>query len=80
MATVRFVSKAHADILRDYLGSDEGGAVVLVLPQAQKKVSALGIDDGDVVSYNFGAEPDLSVEMVSNDDAFFISEMQDEAD
>lgn len=75
MATVRFVSPEHASILRDYLGCDDGGAVILVMPEVQDTVRGQGLDDGEFVEYDFGGQPDLSVEMVSSTESYFINEI-----
>lgn len=79
MSTVRFVSPEHVDILRDYLGADSAGAVVLIYPEMQEKVTSLGIEDGDDVDYNFGGQSDLMVDTVSCLSHHFISEMDPRA-
>lgn len=79
MSTVRFVSPEHVDILRDYLGADSAGAVVLIYPEAQEKVTSLGIEDGDDVDYDFGGESDLMVDVVSAPTHYFIGEMDPNA-
>lgn len=71
MATLRFVDPAHAEIIRDYLGSDDGGAVVLILPEVQDKVRAMGLDDGDGVDHDFGGQADVSVELVGSPTHYF---------
>lgn len=70
MATVRFVDKQHAEILRDYLGSDPAGAVILVYPEAQAKMVEQGVEDGDDHDYNFGGESDLMVDIVSSENHY----------
>lgn len=79
MATVRFVKPEHVDILRDYLGSDDGGAVVLVYPEMQPTVEALNAEDGDESDYDFGGESDLMVDVVSSEQSYFISHLREEA-
>lgn len=76
MATVRFVEPEHVDILRDYLGCNDGGAVVLVYPDAQTAVENAGLTDGESVDYSFGGgDPDLMVEVVSSESHYFVSEV-----
>lgn len=70
MATVRFVEKEHVEILRDYLGSDPAGAVILVYPEAQAKMVEQGVEDGDDHSYDFGGESDLMVDVVSSENHY----------
>lgn len=79
MSTIRFVSPEHVDILRNYLGADSAGAVVLIYPEIQKKVTSLGIEDGDDVDYDFGGQGDLMVDIVSSPTHYFIGEMDPRA-
>lgn len=76
MATVRFVTPAHAAILREYLGSDDGGQIVLIMPQMQELVMNNGIEDGDDVDYDHGNEPDLTIDIVASKEHYFLSEIK----
>jgi hypothetical protein len=75
MSKVRFVSKEHADILRDYLS--DSPAVILIMPEAHEAAEAKGIASGDNVDYVLD-DAEHWVEVVDNaSDAFFIDEDDD---
>ena len=73
-AYVKFVKPEHADIIREYL-SEEG--TILVMPEMQKTLINMGIDCSSVerypTDYDFGGESDKMVDIVSNDDHYFIN-------
>lgn len=73
MSTVRFVEPEHVEVLREYLGSDDGGALVLVYPEAQAEAVKSGLSDGDFVDYAFGGESDLMVDIVSTENHCFFT-------
>lgn len=63
--SITFVDPDHADILRKYLNKR---GVVLIFPEAQAAAQACGLNDGDDTpeDYDFGGDPDVSVEKVSS--------------
>lgn len=76
MATVRFVKPEHVAIMRDYLGSNDGGAVVLIYPEMQEAVAAQGVDDEDDVDYDFGGgDSDLQIDVIASKEHYFMGEI-----
>ena len=65
-ATLKFVKPEHEDILREYL--DQYGVILLFGEESQQKAMDHGYEDDDeLVDYEFGGSPDMSVEKVSHE-------------
>lgn len=71
MATVKIVPKEHWEILREYIGADDEGAVLLVPEGNLSKFSAVDEQtireqDGKDIEYDFGGEPDVVIDVLND--------------
>ena len=69
MATVKIVPKEDWEIVRKYLGADDGGGLILVLEQnlrdfTEKEAQKIREKDGEYVYYDFGGEADIWIDVL----------------
>jgi hypothetical protein len=70
----KFVHPDHVAILEQYLS---GEAVALIYPAVQNAAKERGVDDEMLVDYDFGGDPDLLVDVVSDPSHLFLSEAEE---
>ena len=80
MATLKIVPKEHWEILRQYIRSNDYGAVVLVpqekLNESTEVESKLLQEANDAcIDYDFGGEPDIVIDVLDRADSFCAGEV-----
>ena len=75
MSLVRIVSKEDYEVIRKYLGTEDG-IVVLVPEDIAERNQLTHLDEADV-DYDCGGDADKWVELVCHDNHYFINEMKE---
>lgn len=67
-AKVLFVKPEHREILEQYFPSDKeyDGIALVYGEDAQAAVTSAGIDDGEVIDWDFGGLADVYVDIVAD--------------
>ena len=76
---VRVVPEKDWEVLSKYLNGGKGATgVVLISETIAKTITDLNVpEDGTLIDYDFGGDPDLYVDVVLSTDHNFLSSQQD---
>lgn len=74
-ANVRIVPKKHWNILQEYLCNDADGIVLIPMELVNTLNIKEDITDGTTVSYDFGGEADVWLDIVTDKSHLFLNEI-----